>query len=386
MDGPLKIAIFSDSALPILNGVSVSIDALVKELRNQGHSVHIFTSSYRGHKDSDPNTHRFLATEFPWTKDYPCAIYPFYPKVFQFRKIGFDIIHTHTPWTLGLVGLRWGQSHQIPVVATYHTLYDKYAHYIPLLPKRYVRYKIAKHTNYYYNHVHQVITPSDASKKWLLRHSVKKPITVIPTSIPNSSSHNREELRKMMGIHPDTQIMLYVGRIAKEKNMALLFEAAQKAFYQNPNLHFWLVGDGPYRKHCAHLARTLGIGDRVKFIGYIPRHEVDQYYAISDLFTFSSITETQGLVVSEAMSYGLPAIVVKGGGAGDAVQDGVNGYLVNNDFKLFSNKIVNLTTNQELYNKLAQGASSSLQYTLPDMAQDVLNIYRDSITNFRREK
>jgi glycosyltransferase involved in cell wall biosynthesis len=386
-EGHLKIALFSDSALPVLNGVSISIDALIKELRYLGHSVHLFTAAYRGHKDSDPNVHRMWAAETPWTKGYPIAFPPFYPMVFQFRRVKFDIIHTHTPWNIGFVGLRWGQSHEIPVVSTYHTFYDKYTHYIPFLPKRYVRYKIAKHTHFYYSSVQHVITPSEAARAALLRHSVRTPITVVPTGIPRVTLLNREEVRHRLGIHKGERILLYVGRIAQEKNMKLLFEAFAIARSQDPSLRFWLVGDGPFRKQCATYARQLGVGDSIKFVGFVPRDQVNTYYNAADLFIFSSMTETQGLVVSEAMSYGLPAIVVQGGGVGAAVVDGKNGYLVRNNANIFAACISKVLEDQELYQRLSQGAAQSAQrYTTLEMARNIVHIYRESMERFTFER
>lgn len=377
---PLRVAVFSDSALPILNGVSISIDALVHEMRNQGHSVHVFTASHFRYKDPDPNTSRFLALTTPWARNYPLAVPPFYPMLHRFRKQPFDVIHTHTPFTIGFVGLRWAQSHGIPVVSTYHTLYDKYAHYIPLFPKRYVRYKIAKHTNFYYNQVDHVITPSEASMKWLRRHSVHRPITVIPTGVSRLLSVDRSETRQRFGIAPNHKVLLYVGRIAKEKNMSVLFEAAALVFASDPHARLWLVGDGPYREQCSQMARELGIGDRVKFVGFIPREEVDAYYAASDLFVFSSLTETQGLVVNEAMSYGLPAVVVNGGGAGASVVDDVNGLLVRNDSEQMAESILTILNDEQLAAKLSDGAlRTGREYSVASMAERAVDVYRSVI-------
>jgi glycosyltransferase involved in cell wall biosynthesis len=373
----LSLAIFTDSALPILNGVSVSIDALVHELRDRGHSVHIFTAAHFRYRDPDPNTHRFFAVETPWTKNYPLAIPPFYLMLHEFRRNKFDIIHSHTPFTMGFVGLRWAESHGIPIVSTYHTLYDKYAHYIPFFPKRYVRYKIPKHTNFYYNKVDHVITPSNASLKWLRRHSVHRPITVIPTGTIRPRPLDRTEIRLKLGIGPDRKVLLYVGRIAREKNMGTLFEAAARAFREDPRLVLWLVGDGPSREQCAAHVRALGIGDRVRFVGFVPRQEVDTYYAAADLFVFASMTETQGLVVSEAMSYGLPGVVVQGGGAGASVADGETGYLVRNDPDAMAHAILSLTRDEDRYERFSVAAQRSVRdQTSAVMADRVLGVYR----------
>ncbi len=376
----MRVAIFSDSALPILNGVSVSIDALVSELRNQGHSVHIFTARYPRYKDPDPNTYRFRAIETPISRGYPVAYPPFYRMLGKFRRHEFDVIHTHTPFLLGMVGFRWAESHDIPIVSTYHTLYDRYSHYFKLLPHRYIRFRIAKHTNFYYNRMDHVITPTDASQKWLRRHSVSTPITVIPTGIPLPQMTSRPEARLELGISLDAKIMLYVGRLAKEKNLGVLLEMAALAFRDDPTLRLWLVGDGPAREECIALARSLGIGDRVRFIGFVPRAEVDKYYAAADLFVFSSITETQGLVVQEAMSYGLPAIAVGGGGAGAAILDGENGFIVKNDSVDFAQTVSQVLHNDGLHARLSENAVRSVRKQgVPQMCEDVVSVYRSVI-------
>lgn len=376
-DEKLRIAIFSDSCLPILNGVSVSIDALVTELRNAGHSVTVFTAKHFSHRDSDPNTYRFFALETPWTRNYPLALPPFYGMLRKFRRHHFDVIHTHTPFTIGFIGLRWGESHNIPVVSTYHTLYDRYAHYIPFFPRRYIRFKIAKHTNFYYNSVSHVITPSKAALKWLRRHSVDTPATVVPTGAPARGFLNRGEVRHALGIPPEHRILLYVGRIAREKNLPMLFQMAAQVFKEDTKARLWLVGDGPFRQECAQIARDLQIGDRVHFVGFVPREEVDRYYAAADLFVFSSITETQGLVVQEAMAYGLPAIAVAGGGASAGIHNNQNGFIVKNDPKAFASKVLHVLRDADLYDRLSKSAERAVRaYTTADMADEVLNVYR----------
>lgn len=385
MDGrPLRIAFFSDSALPILNGVSVSIKLLVDELRNRGHSVHLFTSAYPGYDDPEPNTHRFLALQTPFAKKYPLAVPPFSHMLSKFRRFEFDLVHTHTPFTVGFVGMRWAQSHDLPVVSTYHTLYDKYAHYVPIVPTLYVRYKVAKHTNWYYNQLDHVVTPSESSKRWLLRHSVKTPITVLPTGVPAPKMIDRSTARAELGASPENRILLYVGRIAREKNLETLLRTAAIVFRSDPNARLWLVGDGPQREACSALAAELGIGDRVRFEGFVPREQVDRYYAAADLFVFSSMTETQGLVIVEAMTYGLPALVVRGGGAGMAIEPGVNGYLLPNEPESFAACALDLLRDDELYASLSRGAiHTSREYTVPMMTGRMLEVYESVLE--RRE-
>ncbi len=371
---------FTDSALPILNGVSVSVDALINQLRHDGHSVHLFTARYPGYKDPDPNTYRFRAMESPFSKGYPASYPPFYRMLQRFRQNEYDVVHTHTPFILGLVGLRWAESHSLPIVSTYHTLYDRYAHYIPVFPRRYVRFRLAKHTNFYYNQVSHVITPSEASYRWLRRHSVTTPISIVPTGIPKHSFIDRATARQTLGIPPEAKVLLYVGRLAQEKNLAMLFEAVSLAFAEDSTLRLWLVGDGPYRSECLAIVRRLGIGDRVRFVGFVPRQEVDRYYSAADLFVFSSLTESQGLVVQEAMVYGLPAVVVGAGGVGDAVTHGVNGYVVKNDPKPFGAAILSTLHNDTLYAKLSEGALREVRgQGIGEMASAIVNVYESAI-------
>ena len=383
-DRPLRIAFFSDSMLPVLNGVSISIDTLVGQLRNLGHSVHLFgpegpppPGERRRRKETDPNIHRFPAVETPFAKGYPIAYPPFYPMLSTFRKYTFDIIHTHTPFIVGFVGLRWAESHEIPIVSTYHTLYDRYAHYLPIVPRRYSRFRIAKHTNYYYNTVQHVITPSEASLKWLRRHDVHTPTTIIPTATATPQRIDRDAARIRLGFQPNQRILLYVGRLAREKNLDTLLEACAIALSANQNLRLVLVGDGPYRDSVTDLARKLGIGDRVQFAGFVPRIEVDIYYAAADLFVFTSITETQGLVLQEAMRYGLPSVTVFGGGASEVIVEGENGIVSKNDPIQFASDVIRTVTDSSLLNKLQVGASRSAEeHSITAMADQVLAVYR----------
>lgn len=375
---PLKIALFSDSALPVLNGVSVSIDALVRSFRERGHSVFLYTSRFPRHHDSDPNVTRFPAIYTPWTKDYPLAIPPFYPWFHEFQRREFDIVHTHTPFTVGFVGMRWAQSCEIPLVTTYHTLYDKYIHYVPFFPKRYLRYKMAKHTNFYYNSADHVVTPSESAKRWLTRHSVKKPITVIPTGIPEPKNLDRQEVRRALGVSPLRKVLLYSGRVALEKNIATLLEAAQLVFKTDNDAELWIVGDGPATNDLRSMARDLGLGDKVKFWGFVPRKDIDPFYAAADVFMFASTTETQGLVILEAMSYGLPVIVVQGGGASASVQSGKNGFIVPNDPTEIAEHALRVLKDPLLYETVSANAVRITQeISVSATADRVLGVYAE---------
>lgn len=376
----LRIAVFSDSVLPILNGVSVSVDALVREMRNRGHSVHLYAPRFPGYVDPDPNTFRFRSIILPFWPGYPLALPPYYRSLLKFRKREYDVIHTHTPFILGMVALRWAESDEIPLVSTYHTLYDRYAHYIRFTPRRYMRYRIAKHTNFYFNRVDRVITPSEASLKWLRRHAVETPVDVIPTASPRPLLFDRAETRRALNIPPEGKVMLYVGRLAEEKNLETLLDAAALAFRADPALRLHLVGDGPHRPALVAKVRQLGIGDRVRFVGFVPREEVDRHYASADLFFFASVSETQGLAVQEAMLHGLPAVAVIGGGVTEAIKDGVNGTLVHNDPRELASAALQILEDDAGHAAMSEAARRTARsYGIPEMAERVETTYRLAI-------
>ncbi|CAN5550169.1 hypothetical protein BH11ARM2_BH11ARM2_15900 [soil metagenome] len=247
-----------------------------------------------------------------------------------------------------------------------------------------MRYRIAKHTNFYFNRVDRVITPSEASHRWLRRHSVETPVDVIPTASPRPPLLDRAETRRSLNIPPEAKVMLYVGRLAEEKNLETLLDAAALAFRADPALRLYLVGDGPHRPTLLAQVRRLGIGDRVRFAGFIPRDEVDRYYAASDLFFFASITETQGLAVQEAMLHGLPAVAVTGGGVTEAIEDGVNGYLVHNDPRELASAALDLLEDDEGHAAMSEAARrASRAYGIPEMAERVERTYRLAIESRR---
>ncbi len=374
----LKIALFSDSAFPILNGVSVSIEMLMTELRESGHSVELYTTNYPGYQEQDANIFRVNGVRTPWSGDYPLAIPPFTKTYLEFRSKKFDIIHTHTPWTLGHIGLRWARLFGYPIVSSYHTFYDKYAHYVPYLSKRSIKRIIGYNTHYYYNEVDSVIVPSRCAKNWLFKHRVNKPIFSIPTAIKKKGSYFRSECRNNMGVHPSQKILLYLGRMAKEKNLDTLLKGVSEAIEYDKKIRLWMVGEGPYEAHLKKRVRELGIGDYVKFIGGVSQNEVGRYYAIADAFIFTSTTETQGLVINEAQSYGLPCIAVNKGGAAESVENGVDGYLISNSSLELAKKINLLLNNCELYANLSRNALKKSQNYVPErMCYSVLKVYSE---------
>jgi len=205
-------------------------------------------------------------------------------------------------------------------------------------------------------------------------------MTTIPTGVPAPGVRSRAEARLSLGFDPESRVLLYVGRVAREKNMVTLIRGCSIAMKQDPRLHLVIVGDGPFRRDCENEVRSQGIGDRVIFTGYIPREQVNEYYAASDLFVFASMTETQGLVVVEAMAHGLPSVVVQGGGAAEAVQDGENGFVVRNDAGVIADRVMACLASDQLYARLSRNAGATARAYSPEQtAKKMVAVYRQVI-------
>ncbi|MDX2066700.1 MAG: glycosyltransferase [Fimbriimonadaceae bacterium] len=333
---PLRIALFSESAPPVVNGVSVSVATLRHGLVQLGHEVHLYANRYPGHRENDSRTHRFLALTFPFWRNYPLTMPPAYPWLGEFRRTRFDVIHTHTPFPVGMIGLRWGESERIPVVSTYHTLYDRYAHYVPLVPRRSVRARLARHTHYYYNRCNRVITPSETARRWLERHAVQTPITVIPTGAAPIVLPDRSDARARFGLPDAVPVVLWVGRLAREKNWPLWVETIRRFAEQSrpgeTPFSVLVVGDGPDRRAMQRaLQQALGDACRSQWPGMVPPAEVGSAYAAADAFLFTSLTETQGLVVQEARRHGLPVVAAASGGVEEVLRGDPGAWLVRPD-------------------------------------------------------
>lgn len=373
----MRVALFTDSFLPVLNGVSIAVRSLARELRKMDHEVHVFAPSFRGYRDEEPNVFRFPSVHPPIAYRFPLAV-PVNPEIGRaFDAIGFDIIHTHTPFFVGRSGLKWGRHASIPVVSTYHTLYEEYVHYVPMLPKWWLRSWLAAYLRYYYNDCDALITPSRTAYESLMSYRVQGRASIIPTGMPEPPPLNREQCREEAGLSPDDLMLLYVGRLAQEKNLGLLLKSMVPVFGRFSNARLFLVGDGPARVELDSLAQKLEIQSRVRFEGAVLREQVDSYYAAADLFVFPSQTETQGLVIGEAQTFGLPCVAIEGGGAPEAVAHEVTGLVVPNDSALFASAVSHLIERSDLRLQYGRAARDLWKgHTPHDTAAKVVNVYR----------
>ncbi len=334
LNRPLNIAFFCDAYRPTCSGVAVSVETTANELRARGHRVTIYAPRYNGYEEHDPNVIRFAAGHWFLAKDFPVA-WPLLTRAnvrkgLRFRQAKYDIVHSHSPFTIGTVGARWARSNRVPIVFTFHTLYHRYLHYVPA-PRNWTRSYIVWWVRQYCGLCDAIIAPSRSVAQVVARLAPQIPRRVIPTGIDVArfSEGDRNGVRQTLKIGDDETVLLYVGRIVREKNLEFLMRALAPILRQSSTrTRLVLVGIGDDFETMRETAHSLGIADRTVFTGHVAPEEMPNFYAAANLFVFASRTETQGVSIAEALAAGLPCVVVGAMGAAESVENGVNGLVV----------------------------------------------------------
>lgn len=379
----MRVAVFSESYEPIVNGVSVFVATLRDGLIERGHEVYVFAPAFKGHKDAHQDVFRFPSAHTPFMRDYPFPI-PIAPGLRRkFESLRFDVVHTQTPFLLGVLGARWARRYGVPLVSTNHTLYTEYAHYVPLRPMALTRFGLIKLMKWYYSGCDAVVVPSSPVETILRSYGVTTPVHVIRTGVVAAKSFTLDEIaqtRARLGIGADDPVLLYVGRIAREKNLATLLQAFRILSAKYPTAMLFLVGGGPALKETQALASAIGLGGRVRFLGMLARQEIDPLYASAHVFVFPSTTETQGIAICEALSAGLPVVAVGEGGIPENVRHTVDGFLTKNDPAEFADRISFLLANPgERTRMAAQARKSADSFSIERMASDFERLYESVI-------
>ncbi len=354
----MKIGIFTDSYKPYTSGVVTSIATFKEEMTRLGHEVYIFAPSYPNYSDDEENVYRFYSVPSPTNPDYTLAI-PVYPGLNMIvKKLRLDIIHVQSPFTMGRVGLHYSRRYHIPLLLTYHSRYDQYVHYVPLAQDLAKEVTI-KYSSSFCNHCDHIVVPSQDIQEIVTDFEVHKPITVIPTGIPLYKFEDGDPkwLRDNYEIPEQNKILLFVGRLTKEKNLPFLIKAFKEVHTRMSDTTLVLTAQGPLEAELKSLSSYLGLSDsEIIFTGALPFETLVNVYHSADLFVFSSLSETQGLVLTEAMAAGLPAVAVRASGVQDMVDDGVDGILTNPDIEEFTDAVCRVLGDEELYKYLQANA------------------------------
>lgn len=385
----MNIGIFTETYKPNINGVVTSIEIKKRELEKLGHKVYILAPYDPSFEERESDVIRLKSFVLVFQPEYRLA-YPPMPKVMkQLKKLKLDIIHAETPFSLGIIAAYMAKNEHIPLIHTYHTLFAEYVHYLKI-PTTFTKKAAEKASAAYCNMCNHIISPSIDVKSELLRYGVKKPITIIPTGIDNESfkTGDSKQVREKLGICEDEKVLIFTGRLGKEKNIEFLMNS----FYllkekRKEKIKLLLVGDGPYREELKEMSRKLGIEKDVIFAGYIYREEIAAYYKSADIFIFSSLTETQGLVVLEAMASGIPVVAIKASGVEDMIVDGVSGFLTENSIEEFNEKIGLMLEDKNSREKIIEeGLKRAKEFSPEGTIKKLEEIYMDLIEESNKKK
>ncbi len=390
----MRIGIFTDTYEPEINGVVSSILTLQKGLEAQGHDVYIITS-HKGfiHSTREGNIFRMPGLELKWLYGYILSTpYHFTVKA-EIEKLNLDVVHVHTEFGVGIFGRIVAKALNLPVVYTYHTMYEDYTHYINKFDLESVE-KVSKKvlttfSKYLCDSVASIIAPSEKTKDKLQSYGVKRPICIIPTGLDlerfkdeSVDEKKRDEIRAKHGIGKDLKLITYIGRIADEKSIDIIVNGA--THLTDENARIMIVGGGPQLEDLKQLAKKLSVDEKIIFTGPVPREDVPAYYLISDCFVSASTSETQGMTFIESLASGLCVLARPDEVLDHLVMEDKTGYFFTNSEE-FANKAQNyLNLSEERKKEIAKEARKvTLPYEVDTFVSNVLAVYHKAVEEYK---
>jgi glycosyltransferase involved in cell wall biosynthesis len=302
----------------------------------------------------------------------------------QIQRGEFDLIHIHTPFFAHLAGVRLADRLGIACLETYHTLFEEYFyHYLPFLPRAWLKALARMISKRECNRVDTVVAPSTPMREALRAYGVKTPIAVLPTGLERADFADCDggAFRRRMGIAPERPVLLYVGRVAFEKNLGFLLEMMERLCKQQPEALLLIAGEGPARKALQKEVQRRGLSEQVRFIGYLDRRrELPDCYCAANVFVFASRTETQGLVLLEAMLLGIPVVALAEMGTRDVLQEGEGCRIAPDDPAGFADIVGALLSEPVAAQALGErGRAYAALWTAEAMAARMVRLYQSLV-------
>lgn len=377
----MNILLLSDVYHPRVNGVSTSIQTLSDELLAANHGVTLVVPAYNG-EATEPGVVRVAGRSFSFDPEDRLMDWGDLKQSLETLPGPYDVVHVHTPFFAHYAGVRYARRHGVPLLETYHTLFEEYFyHYLPILPRPWLKKLARGLSRRQCNATDAVIAPSGPMRDALREYGVTTRVEVLPTGLPPDTfiQGDGARFRARHNIPADRKIMLFVGRVAFEKNIAFLLRVLAKLADTQPNLCLVIAGEGPAERDLHKEARHLRITDRVHFLGYLDRQkELPDCYRAADVFVFSSRTETQGLVLLEAMAQGTPVVALAEMGTKDILFDGEGCRVATDDVADFARLVAEVLSDPEQHARLSQRAKvHAEQWSAAHMAERMSVLYAE---------
>jgi 1,2-diacylglycerol 3-alpha-glucosyltransferase len=380
----MKVLITTEWNLPAINGVVISVNNLKEELSKLGHEVKVLTLSNTQQSFEEDGVISIGSIGAGMIYPEARVAIPVANKyIKEIIRWSPEVIHSQSEFSTFLLARYLSKRLHIPIVHTYHTVYENYTHYFSPVEK-WGKNMASLFTTSTIKYTSCVIAPTEKVRKLLEEYGVKKEIKVVPTGIRMNKSKEptnqlkKQYLRNKIGIDENSKLLITVGRLAKEKNIEEIIYYYSRL--NSTELKLLIVGDGPHRQQLEKYAETLGIADRVYFVGMIPHEKVNQYYQAGDVFVSASNSETQGLTYLEAMANGLPALCRKDSCLDNVICDGENGWQYES-FEQFRQQLDLIFKSDGEYQRLSRNAKAVAirDYSSATFAQKVDDIYQEVI-------
>ena len=378
----MRIGMLADLYKPHISGVTNYISLSKQYLEKQGHEVFVFTFGSDTYIDDEPNIIRSPGVPVSTTGMHFNLNYSKHA-VRLLRTT--DVVHVHHPFISGTQAVRYCRPYNVPIIFTSHTRYDLYAQaYLPAVADLIGETAIQAFLPAFCRLCDRVIAPSQGMQDVLVRLGVDSPVYVVPNGVDLKPFQRQEHTmdRSEFGFSPDDIVLIFVGRLGVEKNLAFLLRAFLGVAQTFSNVKLLLVGTGPEKDNLQYQARLADpTGSLVYFTGFVPYEKLPGYLAVSDAFVTASVTEVHPLSVIEAMAAGLPVLGISSPGVGDTIQDGVTGLLApDNDIATFTAKMVRLVTAHAERHQMGQQASiEANKYDIENTTNLMIQNYQEVV-------